>query len=134
MVRRIQKLIFVALLSALKEWDLNLENFVGFGSDGASTMLGKNRGVFARLKKEFKPFLLAVHCVVHCVAQRTNLAALQVASTKPCDVMSNKVDELMNALVVHFEKSSKRSHACRSDKMNCLILRRYQNVSLKSDG
>ena len=98
------KEIFNALLGALKEWDLNLDNLVGFGSDGASTMVGKNTGVSARLKKEVNPFLTAVHCVAH----RTNLAALQAANTKPCDIISSKVDDLMNSLAAHFKKSSKR--------------------------
>ena len=45
------KQIFEALLVALKKWNLNLDNFVGFGSDGASTMLDKNIGVSAKFKK-----------------------------------------------------------------------------------
>ena len=35
------KEIYDALLTAMKEWDLNLDNFVGFGSNGASTIVGK---------------------------------------------------------------------------------------------
>ena len=66
------KEIYDALLAALKEWDLNLDNFVGFGSDGASTMVGKNIGVSALLKKEVNPFITAVHCIAH----RINLATL----------------------------------------------------------
>jgi hypothetical protein len=67
-------------------------------------MLGKDAGVSARLKKEVNPFLLAVYSISH----RTILAALQAASSKPCDVMSNKVDELINALAAHYKKSRKR--------------------------
>ena len=98
------KKIYDALLAALKEWDLNLDNFVGFGSDGVSTMVGKKIGVSAILKKEVNLFITAVHCIAH----RTNLATLQAASTKPCDVMSSKVDDLLISLAGHFKKSSKR--------------------------
>ena len=56
------------------------------------------------LKKEVNPFIITIHCIAH----RTNLAALQAASTKPCDVMSSKVDDLLNSLVAHFKKSNKR--------------------------
>ena len=98
------KEIYDALVAALKEWDLNLDNFVGFGSDGASIMVEKKTGVFATLKKEVNPFITAVHYIAH----RTNLAALQAASTKPCDVMSSKVDDLLNSLAAHFKKSNKR--------------------------
>ena len=88
----------------MKEWDLNLDNFVGFGSDRASTMVGKKTGVFATLKKEVNPFITVVHCIAH----RTNLVALQAASTKPCNVMSSKVNDLLNSLAIHFKKYSKR--------------------------
>ena len=98
------KEIYDALLAAMKEWDLNLDTFVGFGSDGASTMVGKKIGVSATLKKEVNPFITIVHCIAH----RTNLAALQAASTKPCDVMSSKVDNLLNSLAAYFKKSSKQ--------------------------
>ena len=83
---------------------MNLDNFVGFGSDVASTMVEKKTRVSAILKKEVNPFITAVHCITH----RTDLAALQAASTKPCDVMSSKVDDLLNSVATHFKKSSKK--------------------------
>ena len=67
-------------------------------------MVEKKSGVSAILKKEVNPFITTVHCIAH----KTNLAALQAASTKPCDVMSSKVDDLLNFLAAHFKKSSKR--------------------------
>jgi len=80
---------------------LNLDNFVDFESDGTSTMVG----VYTRLKKEVNPLLT----IVHCIANRTNLAALQDASTKPCDVMSSSIDDLMNSLAAHFKNLVKKS-------------------------
>ena len=97
------KEIYDALMAAMEEWDLNLDNFVGFGSDGASTMVGKKTGVSATLKKEVNPFITTIHCIAHM----TNLAVLQAACTKPCDVMSSEVDDLLNSLAAHFKKSSK---------------------------
>jgi len=85
------KQIYEVLLTVMKEWDLNLDNFVGFGSDGASTMVGKNTKVSARLKKIVNSFPTAVHYIAH----KTNLAALQAANTKPCDVMSSSINDLM---------------------------------------
>ena len=45
---------------------------------------------------------------MHCVAHRTNLAALQAANIKPCDIVSSQIDDLINSLAGHFNKSSKR--------------------------
>ena len=67
-------------------------------------MVEKKTGVSTTLKKEVNPFITNVHCI----ADRTNLAALQATSTKPCDVMSSKVDDLLNSLAAHFKKSRKR--------------------------
>jgi len=44
------KIIFDTLVAAMKTWGLNLQNCVGFGSDGASIMVRKNTSVAARLK------------------------------------------------------------------------------------
>ena len=71
------KKIYDVVLAAMKEWDLNLDNFVDFGSDGASTMVGKNTRVFATIKKEVNPFITVVYCIAH----RTSLTALEAAST-----------------------------------------------------
>jgi hypothetical protein len=56
--------IFNLLIGALKSWGLDMSKCVGFGSDGASTMVGKNTGV-ATLLKKVNPFLTSTHCVAH---------------------------------------------------------------------
>ena len=38
-------MIFHLLIGALKTWGLDTNKCVDFGSDGASTMVGKNTGV-----------------------------------------------------------------------------------------
>jgi len=103
MKKKDSKEVYEALLTAMQKWDLNLDNFVSFGSNDTSTIVGKNTRVSARLKKVY-PFLT----IVHCIAQRTNLAALQATSTKPCHMMSSKVDDVMNSLIAHFNKFNQR--------------------------
>lgn len=90
--------IYETLLSKLRRWELNLRKFLGFGSDGASTMTGSATGVAARLKNQVNPYLLAVHCVAH----RTNLAALDAAKSPACKVMSGEVDSLLNFVASFF--------------------------------
>jgi len=50
---------------------------------------------------------IKINIVVHCIGHRTNLAVVQAPSTKACDAMSYKDDDLMNCLVAHFKRSSK---------------------------
>ena len=75
---------------------------VGFGSDGASLMIGKNNGVAARLKR-VNPFLISIHCMAHKLALCTSQAStgIQFLST---------FKETLTALYRYFQKSSLRTH------------------------
>ena len=75
---------------------------VGFGSDGASVMTGKNNGVAARLKR-VNPFLISIHCMAHKLALCTSQAStgIQFLST---------FKETLTALYRYFKKSSLRTH------------------------
>ena len=44
---------------------------------------------------------------IHCVAHRTNLASLDVASSVPCKSLSILLDNIINDIVSHFKTSSK---------------------------
>lgn len=56
--------IFEELKQFLKTYNLNLENIIGFTSDGGSNMVGKNVGVSTRIK-ELNPWLIQNHCLCH---------------------------------------------------------------------
>ena len=60
-------------------WGLYMNKCVGFESDGASTMVGKNTCV-ATLFKNVNSFFTSIHCIAH----RTNLAALEASKTNSC--------------------------------------------------
>ena len=72
-------LIFEGLQKRIKEWDLDVKKCVSFGSDGCSTMVDHLTRVSTRLK-DMSPFLINIHCIAH----RTNLAALQAAQCVDC--------------------------------------------------
>ncbi|KAL2653600.1 hypothetical protein R1flu_021728, partial [Riccia fluitans] len=65
------------------DWGLEPSKLVGFGFDGASTMLGSKNGVAMRLKRSLNPFLTITHCVAH----RKNLASLAAAKDPTCKVV-----------------------------------------------
>ena len=51
----------------LRDSDINQHAMSGFGSDGASVMVGRRSGVATRLK-ETNPSLINVHCICHWLA------------------------------------------------------------------
>jgi hypothetical protein len=103
------KVIFDTLMTAVKTWGLDMEKCVGFGLDGATTMVGKNSGVATFLKK-VNPFLTSTHCVAH----RTNLAALEASKNESYKDMLSEVDSMLNTLSGHFKKSCKRKTALQA--------------------
>ena len=76
-------MIFYLFIGALKTWGLDMNKCVGFGSDGASTMVLKNTCV-ATLLKNVNPFLISTHCVVQKYHKICWLSRFQVVTTL-CD-------------------------------------------------
>jgi len=74
------------------------KKFVGFGSEGAPVMTGKNNGVATRLKR-VNPFLISIHCMAHKLALCTSQEStgIQFVST---------FKETLTALYGYFQKSS----------------------------
>ena len=100
-------MIYETLISNIRKWGLDLKKFVRFESDAVSIMVGNSRGVAAQIKEKVNPYLVACHCVAH----RTNLAALDAAKSLDCKLISFQVDYLLNSIAGFFNKSSKRKHA-----------------------
>jgi hypothetical protein len=94
---------------AVKIWGLDIIRCVGFESDGASTMVGRNNGVATLLKNE-SIFMTSTHCIAH----RTNLAALEASKNPSCKELSVEIDTLINDLTSYFKKSCKRKCVLQS--------------------
>ena len=62
--------MFDKIVELFNKYEIPLENMIGFGSDGAPVMRGKNNSVLSRLKKII-PYLFSLHCLSH----GSNLAA-----------------------------------------------------------
>ena len=60
-----------------------------------------------KIKLQVNPFLLSCHCI----AYRTNLAALDAAKAQDCKTLSAKIDYLLNSISSFFNKSSNCKHA-----------------------
>ena len=62
--------IFNSLCNTLQnDLDLNLEELIGFCSDGASVMTGSQNGVAAKFKQqEERKTMISIHCICHRLA------------------------------------------------------------------
>ena len=99
-------LIFEGLQKRIKEWGLDVEKYVSFGSNEYSTMVGHLTRVSTRLKA-VSPFLINIHCIAH----RTNLVALQATQCMDCKKMSLEIDNMINLLIEMFKKSRMKKYA-----------------------
>ena len=66
------------ILEILARLNIPIQRVMGFGSDGASVMVGRRAGV-ATLLKQSNPELIAIHCVAHRLA----LAVAQAGDAAP---------------------------------------------------
>lgn len=104
----------------IKDCGLDFNKFIGFGSDGAATMVGKKNGVSTRLK-ELNPFLTSVHCVAH----RTNLAAIEVTKHDSCKVISSDVDKILNKAVFYLKSHVSGEMVYKLFKANSWMLKSH---------
>jgi len=100
------QIIFYCLLKSIEKWGLDIQKCVGFGFDGAATMLAQRVGVATRFKKII-PFVTSVHCIVHI----TNLVTLKVAKSMECKSLSVEIDVLFNSVAAYFKNSRKKKYA-----------------------
>lgn len=90
--------LFSHLKSFLSSNDLDLDNCVGVGTDGASVMCGKHNSLFTKMK-EVNPRLVLVKCVCH---------SLHLACNEAVDVLPTHMDYLVRETFNWFAHSPKR--------------------------
>ncbi len=97
----------------------HMQKCVGFGSDGAATMVGKRNGLIALLKRDH-PSIVGVHCLAH----RLELCFRDVfAKNKTYE----KLVTLLLGIYYFYKKSSKQRKGLKDTfkvyayKLNCLL-------------
>ena len=73
-----------AILAAFEEDNLNLQDLVGIGVDGASAMVGRHHSV-STLLKQLVPHLVTIRCVAHSLAK----VNITVFLSKMCSIDFN---------------------------------------------
>jgi len=95
-------ILFKFLTDFLVSKGIPLSKVLGFGSDGASVMVGKQNGVATKVK-EYSP-----HCInIHCVAHRLNLCTSQASQDIP--YLKDTFEKTFTDLFYYFHQSSKRA-------------------------
>jgi hypothetical protein len=105
--------LFGTLKAALQKEGLNLKNILGFGSDGASVMVGKTKGLAAKMKEE------SPHCVsIHCMAHRLNLATSQASENVP---YMQEFEKLLSDLYYYFGGSKSGNRKCALEEIQKVL-------------
>ena len=94
----IHNALHVSMTSVGLEKAMWTKKLVGFGSDGASVMMGKKGGVIAKLKND-QPLVQGIHCHAH----RLELAFKDALKEQ---LLHDKVSSLLLGLYYFFRKSS----------------------------
>ena len=100
-----------ALLPCLDNYGLRMDKVSGFGSDGASVMVGRKTGVATRLKRN-NPSMLSIHCINHRLA----LGASQSIDTVK---YLHKFNEILVGIFKFYHYSSVRQHALKEIQAIC---------------
>lgn len=88
------------IIKVLESRNINTGKVVGLGTDGASVMTGKDKGVYGRLKA-LNPHLINIHCLAHRLALCTSQAATGLKPLK-------NYQEWMCSLFYYFKRSAQR--------------------------
>lgn len=91
--------ILDALQNCLKNYNLDIQNMIGLGTDNANVMIGTNNGVHKKLK-QYNPSLILVRCVCHSIQ-------LAVSATSKHFLPEN-LEFLLSETYNWFSKSSSR--------------------------
>ncbi|XP_054740561.1 uncharacterized protein LOC129246064 isoform X1 [Anastrepha obliqua] len=90
-----------SILKTLSEFGLDIKNLRGLGTDNASVMVGRNRGVISLLKQH-QPNIVLVPCVCH---------SIQLAVSSASKLLPNKIEFLISETYNWFSKSASRQNS-----------------------
>lgn len=86
------------ILEVIQKLSIPLENLIGFAADNASVMMGKFKGVQARLK-EVNPNIFVIGCICHSISLCSSAAARK---------LPNEIEDFVRDVYNYLSCSSKR--------------------------
>ena len=107
------QVLFDTITNYLEEEGLDITKLLGFGSDGASVMIGRHKGVATRIKER------SPHCVsVHCMAHRFNLCTSQASNGIP---YLKEFEKTLTDLYYYFGGSKSGNRKCELEEIQKIL-------------
>lgn len=91
--------LFIRFKDCLETKNISLKNVIGFASDNASVMIGKNNSFMTRLQQETNA-LIVLPCICHSSA---------VVASNACSKLPRTPEEFVRNVASHFSCSTKRT-------------------------
>lgn len=107
------KVLFETLKKSLEEDGLPTNKIIGFGSDGASVMVGRHNSVSSKIKK-LNPFCINIHCMAH----RLNLATSQASRNI---TFMKTVESTLSDLFKYFGGSKSGNRKCALEQVQKVL-------------
>lgn len=92
--------LFGLLSKSFEDYDIPFKNIIGFASDGASTMMGKDNSVASRFLEKC-PEIYIFKCICH---------SLHLCASNACKKLPRSCEDLARNVYAEFKNSSKRQH------------------------
>lgn len=101
------------LFAVLQEEGLSVDKLKGFGSDGASVMVGRKSGVATRVKQK-SPHCINIHCIAHCFNLYTSQASRNIPVLK-------EFEGTISDLYYYFGGSKSGNRACELKEIQTIL-------------
>ncbi|KAF0689644.1 DUF4371 domain-containing protein, partial [Aphis craccivora] len=95
---RLLKIFLTFALNRSKKKNINLDNLIGFGSDGCSTMMGSQNSMSSRMQLYF-PGIFIIKCICH---------SIHLCCSEACKSLPRRCEDLARDIYNFFSHSSKR--------------------------
>lgn len=89
--------LFNICIESFKKYNINLDNLLGFGSDGCSTMMGSQNSMSSRMQLYF-PRIFIIKCICH---------SIHLCCNEACKSLPRRCEDLARNIYNFFSHSSK---------------------------
>lgn len=103
--------IFLAIQSHLAEYDIPVQNLIGFAADNASVMQGNKTGIQKRFR-EILPNIYTLGCVCH---------SLHLCASAAANKLPSSVEDFVRNIYNYFSNSSKRIDMFNECQVFCTL-------------
>lgn len=103
--------LFTKIKNLFEEFEIPMENLIGFASDGCNVMFGKNNSVAQKLQ-EACPNIITLKCICH---------SMHLCASEACKRLPRRCEDLARDIYSFFKNSSKRQAQFTEFQVFCNI-------------